>query len=299
MAEVQRHWYSKTIIEKSRDGENNTLRNTLKVITSEKVTFTWLETQSFFPKQNTEHFEEPGFFLDAWKPTHLQPCFWEIELEYVPFKAVQVDPDPVNRPPVITFSTSLIEQPASYTPDGKPIVNRAGEFITGVMQQIPIVEYKFLKYMAKDPKWIQTHLGAINSDWVKLRGIDWAPKTLLLSSAAGGEITITNRSQYTEISGTILADYRTWTQEVWNVGTVQLKKVKRLIKGVSKEIWIQVPILEGNPKKPVTEPVPIDEKGYQIVEPFPGGLVTETDQKFIRLKFDTQPIKAFSELPLK
>ncbi len=299
MATITQFRWHEMDVEDKRDVRENLVRNKITLKTSERVNWTTLRRMPPVPQWNQPHPTEPGFFLDFVKPNHKSRLVWELEADYTPFAGGQVDPDPLNRPPVITYSTSLIEQPTFYTPDNKPIVNRAGEFITGVMEQIPLVEYQFSKNLPADPAWLQTHLGAVNSDTITLRGLKWAPKTLLLATVSGGEFTTENRSTYTPTSGTILADYRTWTQEVWNRGTVQLKQVKRLIRGVPKLIWIQDPIKAGNPKEPVSEPVPLDERGFQIVEPFPGGIATETDQKFIRLKFDTQRSLPFAALPLK
>lgn len=307
MAAIQRFWFSKTSIEKNRSGENS-VRNTLKIITTERVRWSWIEAQSFFPRFNAEHFEEPGYFLDSWKPNQTQGCIWEVELEYVPFKAERVDPNPLARIAEITFDTSLVEQPANRTWEGRPTVTTAGEPILGVMQQIPLVEYTVQKNLASDPSWLQSHLGAVNADPIQLRGLTWAPKTLLLASCSGGKFTTENRATYAPYTLKLMADYRTWTQEVWNQGTVQLKKVWRTYddpntkSGLAhKQVWVQVPIETGDPPEPVTDPVPIDINGVAIID------YLQKDQKqpirpdaLIKLYFETQKCLPFQGvLPLR
>ena len=307
MASIQRFWFSKTSIEKGADPLNNVLRNTLKILTTDRVAWSWIEKQSFFPRFNAEHFEESGFYLDSWKPNHLQRNYWEVELEYVPFKAGMIEANPLSRRAEITFETSLVEQPTFRTADNRPIVTTAGEFIEGVMERIPLVEYTLVKNLPTDPAWLQTHLGAVNGDAIKLRGLTWAPKTLLLNSVSGGAYTVENRTEFAPFTLKVIADVRTWTQEVWNRGTVELKKVWRTYDDPSsksglahKQVWVQVPIETGDPPEPVSDPVPIDIKGRAVVN------YLQRDEKqpirpdsLIKLYFETQKTLQFQGvLPL-
>lgn len=308
MASIQRFWYSKKSVDRSGDIENQTLRTTLKVITTERVAWEFIEKQSFFPKYESEHWEERGFFLNNWKPVTSQGRVWEIELEFLPIKFGQPDPNPLNRPAVITFETSLVEQPTNWDTNRKPIVTTAGEFITGVMQKIPIVDYSVSKNLAADPKWLQTHLGAVNSDEVRLRGLLWKPKTLLLASVSGGDFTTENRTTFAPFGLKIMADVRGWTQEVWNRGTVELKKVWKKVddpstkSGVAyKHVWTQVPIEAGDPPERVTDPVPIDINGRAVPD-----YLQKNDKEplkpdsLISLNFETQRALPFlGVLPLK
>jgi hypothetical protein len=277
----------------------NKIINKVDLKTNVRMTWTKLRLMRPVPQWNDEHPSEPGFYLDFINPIQKSRLRWELECEYTPFKGGQIDPDPTARPAVVTYSTSLVEQATLRDNKGRPTVNRAGEFIQGLMLQVPIVEYKFSKNLKADPNWIQTHLGAVNSDTIKLRGLNWKPKTLLLQSVEGGEFITESRSSYTPTSGTILADPRTWTIEVWNTGTVQLEKQERIIKGKKKMIWVQVPIMAGNPAEPVTEPVPLDENGLVIKEAYErSNTEPMKKQNLITLKFDIQPEQPFAVLPL-
>jgi hypothetical protein len=302
---TQFRWHEMDLDDK-RDITANMIRNKIVLKTSERVTWTNLRTMQPVPRHGDEHPKEPGFYLDYIKPTHKSRHVWELETEYTPFKAGQIDPDPLARGVVITYTSSLVEQASLVDNKGRPTVNRAGEFIQGIVKQVPILEYTFVKNLAQDPRWIQTHLGAVNSDAIKLRGLLWEPKTLLLSAVQGGEITTENRSTFAPITGTIMADPRGWTQEVWNLGTVQLReetvKVPRKdLPGTElKKVWRQIPITKGNPAEPVTEAVPIDEYGRWI----PDSLDKSTTEpmkkgRLITLRFDMQDERPFTELPLK
>lgn len=307
MAGIQRFWYSKTAIQKSRDGESNSLRNTLKILTTDRVSWDWLEKQNFMPKFNAEHFAEPGFFLDSWKPNHVQRCYWEVELEYVPFTLGKIDANPLSRRAEITFEASLVEQPASKAVDGRMICTTAGELITGVMERIPIVEYTIQKNLPSDPAFLLTHIGAVNVDAIKLRGVTWKPKTLLLASLSGGAFTTENRVEFAPYTMKLMGDPRTWTQEVWNRGTVQLRKVWRTLNDPNsksgltyKQIWVQEAIEAGDPPEPVSDPVPLDWDGRAV----PEYLQKDSKQPIrpetvIKLHFETQKALQFQGvLPL-
>lgn len=307
MATITQFRWHEMEVEDKRDITANTIRNKIVLKTSERVTWTQLRTMQPVPRFNDEHPKEPGFYLDYIKPTHKSRHYWELETEYTPVKAGQIDPDPLKRDVVITYTTSLVEQASLFDRKGRPTVNRAGEFIQGLIKQVPIMEYTFVKNLPEDPKWLQTHLGAVNSDAIKLRGLLWEPKTLLLSAVQGGEITTENRSKFAPITGTIMADPRGWTQEVWNLGTVQLKEETIKVDDPStksgiayKKVWRQVPITIGSPAEPVTEPVPLDEYGRAIVDSLDKS-TTEPMKKgrLITLKFEMQDERPFAELPLK
>jgi hypothetical protein len=292
-------WYE-TEYEDPRDSREAIVRNKIKLKTSERVTWTALRLMSPVPGWGDEHPKEKGFYLDFVRPVHKSKHIWELEAEYSPIKAGQIDPSPLARPVVITYTSSLIEMPTQRDNKGRPMVNRAGELLQGIMLQRPILEYKFVKNLPSDPKWITTHLGAVNSDTIRLRGLNWAPRTLLLSAVEGGEFVTENRQSYTATTGTILADPLTWTQEFFNMGTVQLEQQPRMIKGKEKLVWVQVPIMEGDPKEHISDPVPLDEDGVMISDAWePSRTEPLKKQKLITLKFDVQPEKPFSELPLK
>lgn len=307
MGTISRFWISKSAIEDKTDRES-TVRDTLHIMTSDRMSWTQLRLQSVIPKYGSEHPREPGFFLEAMKPTQSKRCYWEVELEYNVFKAEQIDPSPLARPAEITWSTSLVEQPTERDSKGRPTCTTAGEFLTGIVEKIPLVEYSIKKNLPADPAWAQTHFGCVNQDAIKIRGLDWAPGTLMLISGSGGPFTVENKVSFMECSLSLLGDYRGWTLKVWNRGTVRLAKQKRTkwkLQGgklipVEQSVWVQVPILTGEPPAPVEEPVFLDDYGQEIIDalkPEKGSTLDPT--KFIELTFDIQSERKFAGvLPL-
>lgn len=293
----------KSDIEDKRD-RDNIVRDSIKLKTSSRVNWSTLRNMQPVPRWNQEHPKEPGFYLDFIKPTHVSRLIWELEAEYTPVKGGQIDPDPLARAADVTFTSSLIEQPTFFDYKKRPMTTTAGEFISGIVESVPLVEFSIKKNLAQDPAWLQTHLGAVNSDSVKLRGRVWAPKTLLFSAVSGGAFVTENRSTFSEYTLSISADPRTWTKEVWNRGTLQLEQVRKLVfvgqQLVSRLVWVQVPIKEGDPPEPVQDPVPLDDNGRAI-----GDYLTQNGTepirtgKLIKLNFETQEPKSFNGvLPL-
>jgi hypothetical protein len=245
------------------------------------------------------------------KPKTKQQTVWEIELDWGGFKQVEQLENPLARAAEITWSTSLLEQPTEREHDGKFCCTTAGERLTGIVEQIPLVEYDITKNLAGDPAWILTHFGAVNSDPVKLRGITWAPKTLLCAGGSGGKYQTENKVEFAEFRLKLIGDYRGWTVDVWNRGTVRLERQERTqysVKGrklvaTKKLVWCQVPITvpdENGVKRQIEEPVFLNDFGQEIVDlmqPEKGNTVDAS--KFIQLKFEIQRPKQFKGvLPL-
>jgi hypothetical protein len=304
---VTRWWISKSEMEDKADGINS-VRDSLHIETSDRMSWTAIRSESFMPRFGGEHPHEPGFFLDSRRPQHLKKTYWEVQLEYLPFKPDPVSPNPLSRPVDIVWSTNLVEQPTDFDNQGRFICNTAGEGITGVMQRIPMVDYSITVNKPRDPDWILTHFGAVNSDVVRIRGITWQPKTLLVVSGSGGPIVNENNTTYTEIKLSLLGDYRGWHSEVWNRGTVRLDQQDRIqwVREGNKlvlrmrKVWVPVPITSGTPPAPVDEPRFLDYDGQEIIDAYSIGETSTVDKsKVISLTFNIQKERPFNGvLPL-
>lgn len=285
-------------VEDQRDLRENKVRDKIFLKTSRRMTWSELRRMPPVPQWNQEHPREPGFYLDYIKPAHTHRLIWQLEAEYTAIKGGQIDANPLARRPVTTFDSSLIDEKTLFDADGNPIVNTAGEFITGVVQKIAIVDYTVKMNLGSDPKWLQTHLGRLNRDPITLRGLTWAPKTLLLSGVSAGEFVTENRVEYAEYTLKIMADPRTWTQTVWNRGTVELVEDKAYKAVTGKVRYFQKPIKQGDPPEFVSEPVPLTRDGKVIKEWLNPGEQPADLSKLVTLNFDCQPLVPFAELRL-
>lgn len=288
-------------IKDERDLTQNEIIDTIKVKTSNRINWTRLRKMSPIPQWNQAHPKEPGFYLDVIHPTQVSRQVWDLEAVYTLIKGGQVNPNPLQREADISGKSSLIEVPTFFDYEGRPIVTKAGEFIEGVMRRIPTVEYTVNKNLGADPGWLQTHLGAINADQIRIRGLTWKPKTLMLGAVSFGAFKTEERATYSEYSLTLMANPETWTHELWNVGTVELQQADVRINGKVRTIWRQVPIKQGSPPVPVESPVPLDRNGVAIVDVIdPDTGTAYKSDSLIKLRFDTQLILPFTNvLPLK
>ncbi|MBL8815970.1 MAG: hypothetical protein JNL58_08055 [Planctomyces sp.] len=301
MARIVKHkWYDE---EGDDDAEvqSNNLRTRLKVKTDVRMSWTKLRTLRPIPRHGEESETDPGFFLKKIHFKHESRLIWDLELDWIPFKITEENRNPLQRVPVITFDSGSIEIPADRDWKGRPNVNTAGETMLGIMRQIPTVDYSIAVNLAKDPAWIQTHLLAVNSDTVVIRGRRWTPRTLLFARVSASEYKNENKVDFSEFSLTIMANPLTWSQEVFNTGTVQLEEYDLLKDGKVYRRYRQKPIMEGSPPEPVKEPKPLDANGQLIQDALQKNRTEPIKaSKLITLRFDIQPELPFNNvLPLK
>ena len=300
MTRILQYRVQSSKIKDERDITQNEIIDTIKVKTSDRINWTRLRKMAPIPQWNEPHPKEPGFYLDVIHPNHTSRQIWDLEAVYTLIKGGQIDPNPLQREALISGKSSLIEVPTFFDYKGDAITTTAREFIPGVMKSIPTVEYSVAKNLATDPGWLQTHLGSINSDAIRIRGLTWGPKTLMFGAVSFSEYKTEERATYSEFNLTLMGNPLKWTQELFNVGTVELEQVEILSKGKSRKIWRQKPILQGSPPVPVESPVPIDANGKAIVDIIdPDTGATYKSGQLITLKFDTQNILPFKGvLPL-
>lgn len=296
MATILEYRVTGVEIEDRREIAENLVRDKIFVKTSDRVTWDQLRRMREIPKWNDPHPREPGFWLDFIKPNQTSRLCWELEAEYTPVKAGQQDANPLSRPAVITFESSLIEQPTFFDNKKRLITNTAGELMTGVIEQIPIIDYSVRKNLASDPQWLQTHIGGVNKDTIKIRGLTWQPRTLLLGGVSGGEFTTENRQEFSPYGLKILGDPRTWSAKVWNRGTVYLKQEEDR---TGKKVYRQVRIQTGDPPEDVSEPVPLDLNGQPLQDYLQKSETPVDPSKLIILTFHVQKEVSFAELPLR
>lgn len=294
-------WYETDVIDDVSDPQANSVTSRVKLRTDVRLPWTVIRSLSPMPRAGDEHPNEPGFFFKKATPKQTSKRVWEVELEYVPFQVEEEDKNPLRRKPKISFDSSSIEIPADRDNKGRMICSTAGEPITGIMRQIPTVDYTINVNLATDPQWMLTHLLAVNADTVRIRGVPWKPKTLLFATVAAGVYEKENKVEFAPFTLKILGNPLTWSAEVFNTGTLQLESYELQQNGRTVQRWRQVPILEGKPREPVKEPKPLDEFGRYIDDSLqPVRSEPVKSSKLISLTFDVQPEVRFNNvLPLR
>lgn len=283
------------------------LREKLLVVTDRKYSWTRLRTARSIPQEGQLHATEAGMYVEARNPKRSKSgTVWYIDIDYTSVVGEVLDPSPLARPAVVTWSSQTLEVPSLFDRKGRPTTNTAGEFLPGLVRRIPLIEYRIRKNSATDPDWIDTHIESTNSDPVKLRGKVRPPMTLVLASASAGEFQVENDQRFTELEMTIIYNPLGWSEEVWNLGRAELQQLERTYFDAAgnrktKKVWVQVPIVTGKPAKPIEEDVPLDINGRAILDHMQPGTEHPIDPtKLVTLKFEMQNQLPFNGvLPLR
>lgn len=282
--------------QKNRSGISS-VNQTHVITTDVEVALTWIDKHPRTPKLNGQVDTVPGYFWDDIKPTQKHRLVWELACSATPFTFEPEPESPLAAPADIAINSELIDEPTLVDAMDRPIMTRAGEWIAGVTRSRPLLTYVVTKNLGTDPAWMETHLGAVNRDPVRLRGRICASNTLMLRRFSMSPYTTQNRTRFTVCSFELHYDPRKWIKRIWNVGTIQLVEFTT---AEGAKAYRQERILAGRDQQPVETPVPLDKKGRVI----PGVLTPNADSpvdvsKMVTLEFNVQPLQSFTGiLPL-
>lgn len=282
-----------TEIQHNSDITQNRIRDKVRIKTSTVATWDQILASGLVPTFWAPHGKTLGYGLNDWQPKHIKPLVWEADVEYLPISEL----NPLKKPPKVSFDGSLIEQPTFKDNKNKLTTNTAGQLFTGIIEQVPMMNYSVRVNLANDQPWMQDYLGAMNSDTVRLRGLQWKPKTLLVGQITGGDFQNLNGVTFCEYMITILANPQGWPQTVLNRGTYELQD----------EIEYARIDETGNPINPkktgrkiqvkisTEEPVPLDLMGRRIINWLDNDIPLN---RLVTRTFDIQRELPFKKLPL-
>lgn len=279
-------------------GGNESLTEKHTVVVDSPVSVEWIARHNQTPKENGAVLAHPGFFWDSVSRKQVAKLIWEIDCSASRFEFLTAGDDPLAEPARISIDSELISEPTLTDYKGRPLVNRAGEFIAEQTVERPLLVYRVAKNLGSDPLWLDDYPGAVNRDPVRLRGRVRRAGTLMLRRVSLSEYSLINRTSVTACTFELHYDPRGWVKRLLNVGTVQLLEFTT---AAGKKIWQQERILTGKPPVPVDAPVPLDIRG-QVID---GVLDPEGDSpvdvsKLVVLSYDVQPLKTFTGvLPLQ
>lgn len=280
----------------ARDG-STAIRETLTLVVDNDVSLEWIKA-NIAPQLNREHPEHSGYYFERINPKRTGKLTWVVALVASPFQFENLPENPLARRAVITADGQLTSEPTNFDYKGRPITTTAGEFLGGVERDRATAVYHVSKNVAQDPEWFDTHIGAVNTDSVRLRNRVRPPGTLKLINPSLSDYTVENKTRFCVVSFDLVFDPLGHAQERWNMGTIELNKFT--FQG--KTTWYQRRIFSGTPPQPVSEPVALDRKGEAIQD----YLKSSSDgrpvdvSKLIKLTFDVQPQLPFNGvLPLQ
>lgn len=266
-------------------------------VTDVPVSETWIARAAQTPKKNLPVSGQPGFFWDAVNRKQVAPLIWEIDCSASRFELPATTGSPLVEAARISIDSELISEPTLADYKGRPLMNRAGEFIAGQTAERPLLVYRVVKNLGQDPLWLDDYPGAVNRDPVRLRGRVRRPGSLMLRRLSLSEYQTIDRTSFTTCSFELHYDPRGWIKRLLNVGTLQLVEFQT---EAGRKAYRQERIMAGKPLQPVENPVPLDNRGRVI----DGVLDPEGDSpvdvsKLVVLEFDVQPLQTFTGvLPL-
>ncbi|MBD3675606.1 MAG: hypothetical protein HUJ26_19005 [Planctomycetaceae bacterium] len=137
----------------------------------------------------------------------------------------QRDPNPLNRPPKISFSGTFEQVPCLEDREGKPVENTAGDPLPGAVMFQPVGKIVVKRNFPEIPSWFNDYVNAdnkgrvaINSDALKVDGIRFKEETLMLESWDFADYEFENGVKYRPSTFVIAANTNTWHLPLLNVG---------------------------------------------------------------------------------
>lgn len=197
---------------------------------------------------------------------------WSLVCNYRNVEAQQYNPNPLLRPPQITWSSVSYEEDFVRDITGRAVLNSAGDFFNPPIKvQRSRWQVTYVRNAMAVPPWIFTYIDSVNSDVFTLDGISIPRRCAFLDSIQVGPYRTENGYTFREVTISILLQGYSWQPAVLDQGLYE-----RAPDGTRKRIRL------GG--EPVTEPVLLDGAGRPLQNPSPDNAV------FL-------PFKAYKEIP--
>lgn len=211
------------------------------------------------------------------------PLVWQVEAEYqTPGRTGQQNPNPLNRPARIRWSTVVMRMPVFYDRDGKPILNTAGEPFDPPLEvdrKLPVVEVR--KNLASVPSWILDYREAINSTAWTIDGVIILAKCAMMESVEVSEVQVENDISYREVAyrAVVAPTALGWQPRLLNAGYSELV-------GSGNNQKLAPIVINGTTP---SHPVPLDANGRRIPKPTPTNVIWLTFNVYPELDFNFLP----------
>jgi len=141
-----------------------------------------------------------------------------------------------------------------------PIVNSAGDQFDPPIQ-IDSSNWTITakKNVATVPTWLMDYRDALNDATITIAGVEFDEHELRISAMSIGEFTIENDVGYYPFQVTITQKKETWTREILDQGTHEIKTVN--IAGTATDSRVRIVDKKG---QHVTEPIRLDGSGQKL-----------------------------------
>lgn len=226
---------------------------------------------------------------------------FDVEVQYdSSVEKVERPENPLDRPARIAFTSVKERVAADKDRDGKPLVNTAGDLLTGIEKNRRLWRISIQKNVPAVPRWILDAGDVVNEDAVRLRGVEFPPETLVVDDISIPEPSIENKVEFIPLVLVLLYNKRTWVETALNFGLREKAVLRDSNTGKTYEDLVPV-MING---QPTSEPVPLDEDGRAYRELNELGIevisreVDPAEIKRNERKFYLLEKRSFSDFPL-
>jgi hypothetical protein len=154
---------------------------------------------------------------------------WEVAVKYRR-QLDEAEQNPLERPAEIDLDSESEEVPIDRNADGQPILSSAGGLIAGLTEEENRWIFNIAKNVPDIPKWIIPYRNAVNSDAVRIGGLNIDPGYLLLKNPRGGKPqTAKVRGQeieYRELTFSLIYNPNSWLTRFYDRDLYELGEVE-------------------------------------------------------------------------
>lgn len=262
------------------------------------------------PKRYQQHPDAPGLFCESVTATRRREKYvWDVSALFVKNIEDKDEPEnPLERRAKVRFRGALEGAFTTYDGKGKAMLNLAGEPFAPQEDYIPGGQIVVTKNIPPVfPSWLLRYLGAVNSDAVRLRGIDFPADTLRIMDIDLPDDVTEGKVTYIPMTISMQVKVKGWFWRPLNEGFHELVE-----EGDGKEKRRILERIRNGPEYPTTKTM-LDRNGraYRDVSQLEGEQLKDPNivrrqrlrklkpEEIIELKFERGERLPFSALPLK
>jgi hypothetical protein len=236
--------------------------------------------------------------VKSFEPTRVEgSLLWEITVPYSTDREERVEKNPLARPAKITIGSAERTRIALVDAAGQPILNTAGDLIDDppVEEEVADLVFNVEKNVPiRLPNWLLKYRNAINTDWVRVRGIPCPPESLKLKGLSIGEEDQEDNTPFCVLSFQLHHREEGWTHLIPNRGFYERvpQDIRFNTAGIGTVTkWKRQEILVGDPPDKPSEPQMLDREGRLIKLPTVDNIVILQKKVGRYLPFSVLPLK--------
>ncbi len=230
--------------------------------------------EAAMPPSWSPHPDVPLLYLQDRKPDQIKLSrFWEVklvwsnELQPSQQKKIEDQLNPLASPWRWTGGSRAEPEATVVDWEGNLILNTAGELMAPQQRPVSIIIHRAKRFFGPNlPQWLFNLVDSVNESAIKIKGIEYPPKTLLFANWSYDDESERVNTRITPVTVELHAKKDGWTKRIPSRGYREIPNANN-----PGGIEPTVPILVNG--KPPREPVLLDANGVAIRNPQPEDVV--------------------------